>query len=224
MDAASEGHAMCNEPSLHDRVSLNSVRFIRPREAPRGELRNFEADIEATAESGGESLVIGGISGRLSWLAWLPELSATRRTVGSFAEMIAAALAIGDLLAVGAESEIDTALIIDNLWLEPSWQGNRLCRRIIEELIDLLLLTPESTLVLTYLVEPSKPTLSLGARHDTQHTLRNACARAGFEQWRQSNTWWMHPDSPSWQPYLSIAGSSAGIDGLTSADDTAAGY
>jgi hypothetical protein len=202
---------MCNDPSWHDRVSLNSVRFIRPREAPRGELREFEADIEATTESGGESLVIGGISGRLSWLAWLSELSATRRTVGSTAEMVGAALAIGDLLAVRDESRIETALIIDNLWLEPSWQGNRLSRRIIEELIDLLLLTPECTLVLTYLGKPFTPALTTGARQGTQHTLRNACERAGFEQWRQSKTWWMHPNSPSWQPYLSIAGLIEGI-------------
>jgi hypothetical protein len=214
---------MCNDPSRHDRVSLNSVRCIRPREAPRGELRDFEADIEATSESGGERVVIGGISGRLSWLAWLSELSATSRTVGSTAEMIGAALAIGDLLAVDAESRIEAALIIDNLWLEPSWQGNRLSRRIIEELIDLLLLTPESTLVLTYLGEPFTPALTHGARQDTEHTLRDACERAGFERWRQSNTWWMHPNSPSWRPYLSIAGLSEGIDWLTAADVAAAG-
>jgi hypothetical protein len=34
----------------------------------------------------------------------------------------------------------------------------------------------------------------------------------------------MHPNSPSWRPYLSIAGLSEGIDWLTAADVAADGY
>jgi hypothetical protein len=187
---------------IHDRVSVNSVRFVRPREDPHGELRCFEAAIEVTTETGDESLVIGGISGCLGWSAWLPDLADTGRMVGSFAEIIAAAVEIGDLVPTGPETRIETALIITSFWLEPPWRGNRLSRRIFGELIDLLLLTPENTLVVTYLDPQSNPanTQALSAQHETPHTLHDAYRQAGFEQWRQSNAWWMRPEDPTYRP------------------------
>jgi hypothetical protein len=192
---------MGNEAQVGDRVCVNSVRFVRPPEYPSGELRNFEAAIEVSTETGDESLVIGGISGCLSWSAWLPDLTDTSRIVGSFAEIIAAAVEIGEMMVTGPETRIETALIITSFWLEPQWRGNRLSRRIFGELIDLLLLTPESTLVVTYLEPQSNPaSTKLCAHHETPHTLQDAYRQAGFEQWRQSNAWWMHPESPTWRP------------------------
>jgi hypothetical protein len=193
---------MGNEAQIQDRVSVNSVRFVRPREDPQGELRDFEAAIEVATETGDESLVIGGISGCLSWSAWLPDLADNSRMVGSFAEIIAAAVEMGDMMPTEPETRIESALIITSFWLEPQWRGNRLSRRIFGELIDLLLLTPESTLVVTYLEPQSNPasTQALSAHHETPHMLQDAFRQAGFERWRQSNAWWMRPESPTGWP------------------------
>lgn len=193
---------MGNHAQIRDRVSVNSVRFIRPREDPEGELRDYEAVIEATTPDGGESSVIGGISGCLSWSAWLPDLADSSRKVGSFAEIIAAAVEIGIMMFTEPETRFEAALIITSFWLEPRWRGNRLSRPIFDQLIDFLLLTPESTLVVTYLEPQSNPTSTQGfaAHHETAHTPQDAYRQAGFEQWRQSNAWWMNPSSPTWQP------------------------
>jgi len=193
---------MGNDAHIQDRVSVNSVRFIRPHDDPDGELRDFEAAIEATTETGDESLMIGGISGCLSWSAWLTDMSDNSSTVGSFAEIIAAAVEIGNTIPTGPETTIQAALIITSFWLEPQWRGNHLSRRIFDQLIDLLLLTPECTLVITYLEPQPNPTNTpaTAAHHETAHTLQDAYRQAGFEQWRHSNAWWIRPKNPPWQP------------------------
>ena len=187
---------MGNDAQIQDRVILNTVRLTRLREDPQGGLRNFDAAIEATTEVGDDSTVIGGISGYLSWSAWLPDLAANHSSPVSFAEVIAAAIEIGATMPTEPGSKMQAALIITNFWLEPHWRGHRLSRRIVDQLIDLLLFTPETTLVLAYLEPQSNPTGR--AHHQTAHTLQDAYTQAGFEQWRRSNAWWIRPDSLAW--------------------------
>lgn len=191
-----------NGTQVHDRVSVNNARFIRPRQAPNGELRDFEADIEATIETGGENSVIGRIRGCLTWSAWLPDLTDRSRSI-HFPEIVAATIEICDLFTE-QESRIDAALIIEHVWLVPEWRGSRLSRRILEQLIDLLLLTPENTLVIACLEPPPNPTntltYALDHHNDTDNKLNDAYRQAGFQQWDRTSAWWLRPNSASWQP------------------------
>jgi len=177
---------MGDEAPIQDQVTVNSVRFTRPGEAPDGD----------------RSSVIGGISGCLSWSAWLADSTQNSRTVGSFAEVITAAVEICATIPTGPETRIEAAIIITSCWLEPRWRGNHLSRRIFDQLIDLLLLTPESTLVITYLEPQPNPvsTHTTDGHHAGTYALEDACREAGFEQWRHSNAWWIRPSNPTWQP------------------------
>lgn len=178
-------------------ITMNSVRLIRPRRARQGAFRDFETHIIGIMEPGGEQSVIGSVSGHFGWLAWLPEvIDDAEQAIDSLGELVAAALDISDRLSAESGVEVEAVVMIDRIWLEPRWRGKRLSHRVAEQLVDLLLLAPESTLVLANL-EPS-PTdaarLAAGADADgALHTQSDGYARTGFEQWRSSNTWWMHP-------------------------------
>jgi hypothetical protein len=192
-------------PTMHpagspgDLVSVNSARLIRPRRAPQSALRDFEADIETGATVGDGATVIGRISGSFSWFTWLPELVDDTHTNDHLSELIAAALDLGDRLSTEPGSTIEAVLMIDRVRLEAQWT-HRLGRRIAEQLIDLLLLTPESTLVLVHLGPHADPTghLAPGLEPDpVMQTAHGTPRPADFEQWRTSNTWWIRPGNPS---------------------------
>ena len=186
-------------PSVRDVISVNSVRLTRPRHAPDGAVRDFEAEIEGTVESAGESCVIGRISGCMSWLAWLPELIDEGRISDSFAELIAAALDTGGLVSAGSDTAIQTVLMIDRVWLEPRWRGSLFGRRIADQLIDLLLFTPESTLVLAYFEpDPDAPGRFWPRLEDDPATAAadHGEDRFDFERWGTSNTWLLRPRDP----------------------------
>ncbi len=188
--------------SIGDVVSVNVVQLTRPRHAPDGAVRDFEAEIEGTVESTGESSVIGRISGCMTWLAWLPELIDEGRISDSFAEMIAAALDTGDLVSAGSDTGIQTVLMIDRVWLEPRWRGSLFGRRIADQLIDLLLLTPESTLVLAHFEPDPKAPGRFWPRpeQDAATTAADDVEdRFDFERWGTSNTWLLRPRNPGSQ-------------------------
>ena len=178
--------------SLDGVVSVNSARLMRPRRAPQSVFRDFEADVEMGAADG--DTVIGRISGCVSWLTWLPELIDDTHTIDRVAELIAAALDVGQRLSTERGSKIDAVVMIDRVWLEPLW-SNQLGRRIAEQLIDLLLLTPESTLVLVHLGPDANP-VGHSAPGEAPGPATDARGPADFEQWRNTDTWWMRPSGP----------------------------
>jgi hypothetical protein len=163
-----------NTRSVHDRVNVNSLRFSRLPDAPDSALRYFDAEVALSDEVSGGSVVIGTIRGWLGWESWLPEVVDNGQPVGGIAQtMAAAAVEVGEELARLHGGGIEAVLMIDHLGLLPQWLGSGLGPRIVEQVIDLLLLTPEVTLVLTHLDGP-----------------RSAYISAGFEQWRDSVVWW----------------------------------
>lgn len=182
-------------------VGVNSARLIRPRGAPDGAFREFEADIEQGHAAGAVDSVIGTISGRLSWLAWLPELMDEGIAVDRFGQLITAALDIGDRLTSAPGTHIAAVVLVERVTLEPEWT-NLLGRRIAEQLIDLLLLTPESTLFLVHLGREANPVGQLPPGVDPDLTIFTPHADdvpADFEQWRATNIWWMRPNNPTRQ-------------------------
>lgn len=177
-------------------ITMNSVRLTRPRQARQGALRDFDAHIVGVMPDG-DQMVIGSVSGHIGWLSWLPEvIDDAGQATESLTELVEAALDLGDRLSAEAGIAVDPVLMIERIWIEPPWRGNRLSHRVAEQLVDLLLLTPESTLVLARL-EPSPRTaarLAAGASAGgAMHTESDGYLRAGFHQWRTSTTWWMHP-------------------------------
>jgi len=180
--------------SARDAVSVNAVRVTRSGHAPEGAARDFEAEIEGTFEPAGGSSVIGKISGCISWLAWLPELVDEGRLSDSFAELVAAALDTGDLASAGPGSGIQAVLMVDKVWLEPRWRVKPFGRRIAEQLIDLLLLTPERTLVLAHLEPTAAGHFWSCAEHDAATIAGEGREdRIDFERWGTSNTWLLRP-------------------------------
>jgi hypothetical protein len=163
-----------NTGPVHDRVTVNSLRFSRLPDAPDSALRYFDAEVALLDEVSGGSVVIGTIRGWLGWESWLPELVDNGQPVGGIAQtMAAAAIEVGEELTRLHGAGIEAVLMIDHLGLLPQWLGSGLGPRIVEQVIDLLLLTPEVTLVLTHLDGPPSAYIS-----------------AGFEQWRDSVVWW----------------------------------
>jgi len=165
---------MSSEVTAHPRVSVNWVRFSRMPDSPDGAVRNFDAEVELADEVTGARAVIGTISGWLGWTSWLPELVESGPPIGSLAGlMAAAAIDVSDRLALQADTHVEAVLMVDQLTLIPKWLGTGMGCRVVEQLIDLLLLTPETTLILAHLDRPTD-------------VYRNA----GFEQWRDSGIWW----------------------------------
>lgn len=199
------GRARVNAPQgrpLHEddgqpEVTVERARLVRPRRAPQGAFRHFEADVESRARASDVDMVIGTISGTISWLAWLPELVDEHHPSPVFAELIAAAADVGDRLNAQTGSPIKAVVMIDRVWLQPAWSGH-LGRRIGEQLIDLFLLTPESTLVLIHLgpdADPGCQPAPAGGDDPSTSAREETGTPAGFERWRTSSTWWMRPDS-----------------------------
>lgn len=165
---------MSSEVTARQRVSVNWVRFSRMADAHDGALRNFDAEVELADKATGARAVIGTISGWIGWQAWLPELVDSGQPIGTMAGLMAvAAIDVTESLALPPDTPIEAVLMVDHLTLVPRWVGTGMGRCIVEQLIDLLLLTPETTLVLAHLDRPA-----------------SVYCHAGFEQWRDSGIWW----------------------------------
>jgi hypothetical protein len=163
-----------NTGSVQDRVDVTSLRFSRLPDAPESALRCFDAEVVLADEVPGGSTVIGTIRGWLSWKSWLPEVVDNGHPIGGIAQtMAAAAIEVGEELTRLHGGGIEAVLMIDHLGLLPQWRGSGLGPRIVEQMIDLLLLTPEVTLVLTHLDGSGSVDIP-----------------AGFEQWRDTVVWW----------------------------------
>ena len=174
VDTHQREEPMSSEVTAQPRVSVNWVRFSRLPDAPDGALRTFDAEAEVADDGTGARAVIGTISGWIGWEAWLPELVDNGQQVTSTVGlMTAAAIDLSDRLALQPDTYIEAVLMIDQLTLVPEWVGTGMGRRAVEQLIDLLLLTPETTLVLSHVDRPAS-------------VYRNA----GFEEWHDSGLWW----------------------------------
>ena len=187
---------------VYDRVSVNSLTFSRAPEAPDGAFRNFDASIEMTDPLTGVRSTIGHLRGRLGWAGWLPELIDIPELAGSVAAMMArAAVAICESVGTASDVPIDGVLMVDHLDLEPEWRGQGFGRRVAEQLVDLLLLTPESTLILAhYRSQPDncQPQQASAPEEDPERIMRTELHRpCGFQPWGDGAVWWARMGSDS---------------------------
>jgi hypothetical protein len=177
-----------------NRVVVNCARLSRPAHAPDSALRDFDAEVELSGTPGTARSVIGRISGRMGWMAWLPELVDARPEDGMF-PTISTAIQVGNHLSGALDAPLEAVLIVEQVWLEPPWRGHALGRRIAEQLIDLLLLAPETTLVLGVAEPQLGPT---GAVVDPEamprrQSLSRDFEDAGFERWQDGPNWFLPP-------------------------------
>jgi hypothetical protein len=181
--------------TVRDRVSVNSVTFSRAPEAPDGAFRNFNASVEAIDSSTQERSTVGRIGGWFGWAAWLPEVIENPHLDGSVAAMMAeAAVGIGETLSSSSNATIEAVIMVDHLEVDDAWRASGLGRRIAEQLIDLLLLTPETTLFLAHFrLDPACGQQSVPGVEPAGHRNRllEVHPPTGFSRWGGGKVWWL---------------------------------
>lgn len=166
-----------------------SVDIRRPCDGGADILRQFHASVEYSTETGIDR--IGGVRGWIGWQIADEDLYDAADAISVDAEALgAAAVAI---IEAHPDAFIDNALLIDRMYLEPQWRGNRLSGAIIADLLALLRFDADATVVVLQ-PEPQRPEggpFDDGADRDQALTRLTVAYRAsGLESWRQTEIWW----------------------------------
>ena len=167
-----------------------SVEIRRPDDGGVDVLRQFSASIGYNVESGLDE--IGLVSGWLGWRIDDEDLLDAADAISSDAEQLGAAAAA--IIDAHPDAFIDNVLLIDRMHLAPRWRGNRLSGAIIADLMALLRLDADCTVVVLQ-PEPQESTggpIDDGPERDKALArLTSAYRASGLEPWRQSVVWWL---------------------------------
>lgn len=152
-------------------------------------LRQFDGDIKYATYSGPES--IGTVTGWIGWNMLDEDVHDVADAISSDAEPLGAAAA--SIIEAHPDEYLATVLLIDRLHLDERWRGHRLSGRIIDDILALLRLDPESTVVVLK-PEPQKPTGGpYGDGSDRDAAMGRLCAayrESGLEDWGEYGVWW----------------------------------
>jgi len=89
---------------------------------------------------------------------------------------------------------VENALLIDRMYLVPKWRGHRLSNHIINDLLGLLRLDPDSTVVVLQ-PEPQRseggPYRENQERERAMSKLQSAYRESGLVPWKDSDMWWL---------------------------------
>ena len=174
-------------------VTVSGLYIGRPVDGGYDVLRQFSADVEHLGEDDAEPHAIGMVTGWIGWRVWNENIWKAADAISSAAEPLGAVA--DEVRAELAEDGIGIAavLLMDRMTLKPQWRGNRLTRRIVADLVALLRLPEDATLVLT-MPEPQRttggPYPDGPERNEAQARLCAAVEKAGFSQWKDSAVWW----------------------------------
>jgi hypothetical protein len=119
------------------------VRISRPIDGGVDVLRHFAAGVDYRGESGMED--VGQVHGWIGWSIHDEDLADAADAIRFDAAQVGTAAA--DIIDTYPENYIDAVLLIDRMYLESEWRGKRLSGVIITNLMALLRLDPESTVV-----------------------------------------------------------------------------
>jgi hypothetical protein len=165
-----------------------SLSIRRPIDGGVDVLRQFDAIVEFRTESGPEA--IGSVTGWIGWQIGDEDLHDAVDAISADAEPLGAAAAA--IIEANPEQFIDNVLLIDRMHLDPQWRGNRLSGAIIADLLALLRLNPDSTVVVLQ-PEPQQPAggpYDDGPERDAALSrLTAACRDSGLERWRNTVVW-----------------------------------
>lgn len=156
-----------------------------------GLLRAFDAIIK----DAGDDIPIGQVRGLIAWRSELfslleaaDEISSDAATLAYAADQIRRADVRPD-----AEDQIDTVLMVELVSLERRFRGHRIAGAVIDQIVDLLVLDPLTTLVVLE-PEPQQedggPLPKGAVRTAARARLRGAYEGQGFKQWKKSSVWW----------------------------------
>lgn len=173
------------EPDMID----TDVHIVRPIDGGVDVLRQFSAGVDYHGENGTED--IGHVHGWIGWSIFGEDLADAGDAISYDAEGLAVAAV--EIIEEHPENVIDSVLLIDRMWLEPKVRGRRLSGAIITDLLSLLRLDPESTVVVLQ-PEPQNPEggpYDYGDMRDEAMIRLHAAYRdSGLEPWRGSLVWW----------------------------------
>lgn len=157
----------------------------RPIDGGIDVLRQLQVDIEYGDES------IGGIIGWIGFEIGDEDMQDAGDAISYDAEALGVAAAdIMERTTIWPRH----ALLLQHIGLREEYRGHRLTGVIVKDLMALLRLEPDETLVL-FQPEPQRPEggpYENGPERDAALTRLEAAYRAsGFERWRDSLVWWL---------------------------------
>lgn len=171
------------ETSVHVRRAMDSGVDV---------LRQFSAEVNYYVSDTGDDISLGTVRGWIGWRIADEDIHDAADAISSDAEALGGIAAA--IMRERPDLWIDSVLMVDRIYLEPAYRGNRLTGAIMTDLLDLLRLDVESTLVLLY-PEPQRPEggpMENGPDRDRALARMQTAYRAsGFEPWGDSRVWWL---------------------------------
>jgi hypothetical protein len=173
-----------------DDIFIESVEVGRPVDGGVNVLRQFHANVEYSGRS--QTVAIGQVMGWIGLRIADADIADAADAISQDAAILGAVAA--KIIDSRADLWIESALLIDRIHLDPAYRGNRLTSAIIDKLLDLLRLDPESTVTLLY-PEPQLPDggpMPEGRERETAKTrLCIAYREGGLEPWEDTGVWWL---------------------------------
>jgi hypothetical protein len=174
----------------HIAIDVRITQIDRVLDSESSFLREFSADV-VDDNSSAPPAVLGMVSGWLGLDALDEDVHDAADAVSSDAEALGATAS--EIIAAHPEQWIDTVVLVDRMWLEPQWRHRRLTGRILADLVDLLRLDHNSTVVVLQ-PEPQReeggPYEYGPARDAAMAALRQGYTNSGLEAWRGGDVWW----------------------------------
>lgn len=167
-----------------DHVEVDQVDIGRPVDGGVGLLRTFDAEVNIFVDETEEDVCIGGVSGWIGWKTWAENLLEGADAISTDASTLADGAA--KWMKRHGDS-VDTTLLVDSVFIEEEYRGNRLMGPIIEKLLELLQLDPATTLVVTQpepQLEGGGPYPDGAERDAAMAALLKAVRAAGFRNVR----------------------------------------
>jgi len=175
-------------------VWIESVSIARVEADQEDVLRSFQADVMVHDVEAGQLSRIGAVQGLIAFESTQVELAKAADALSPDALTLAqAADQIRRSLDNYAEATPSTVLLVDLIWIKQQGRGSRICGHIITQLLAVLRLSPEATLVV---LEP-EPQFEDGgrmrkgpSRTAALASLRETYVDAGFGRWHRGPVWW----------------------------------
>ena len=183
---------VADNEALVDLIEVNEIRVERAVDGGVDVFRVFTADVMRVDTR--DSEVIGDISGWIGWNMAKEDVFDCADAVSMDAATLGwVAAEIIPWCARTAHVAVRDLIFIDTIRLDPTFRGNRVSGAIVDQLLGLLRIRSERTLV-ELIPEPQDEDgdeLEPGAAHDAAaRKVQNAFEACGFQRWPESGVWW----------------------------------
>lgn len=152
-------------------------------------LRQLYLDVLHEGEDDQEP--VGQLTAWIGWGIADEDIQDCADAISADAEILGSAAA--DIMSKRSDLWIDAVLLIDRIFVEERYRGNRLTKTIIADVMSLFRLPEESTLVVLQ-PEPQGPDggyMPDGVDRDgAMRKLCDAYRESGLESWSGSSVWW----------------------------------